>query len=238
MSNSCGTTRSTAIWRRPSSSRRGRRSGRPHETSTDRDRRPLAPSRGIEVFTVVAQARGTGVEADPGPADTAGFQGKVAVVTGGGCGIGEACVRLLASEGLRSWSRTVDIDAARQVAKDIGDTALAIEVDVADPRACELMVDAAVDHVRLAGRRRQQRRDRWPAGADGRLPPRRLGTRHRRQPRRGVQRHPRGDPGDAGRRRGRDRQHGVRARVGGGRGVGGLRRGEARCRRADEDSRP
>jgi NAD(P)-dependent dehydrogenase (short-subunit alcohol dehydrogenase family) len=38
-----------------------------------------------------------------------------------------------------------DVGAARSVAKDLGDAARAVEVDVSDPRACQAMVDAAVD---------------------------------------------------------------------------------------------
>ncbi|GAA0815724.1 SDR family NAD(P)-dependent oxidoreductase [Spirilliplanes yamanashiensis] len=73
------------------------------------------------------------------------FSGKVAVVTGGGSGIGEACARLLAARGAHVLVADRDLGGAERVAGDIGGAARAFEVDVADPQACEAMVRAAVE---------------------------------------------------------------------------------------------
>jgi NAD(P)-dependent dehydrogenase (short-subunit alcohol dehydrogenase family) len=76
------------------------------------------------------------------------FDGKVAVVTGGGSGIGRATALRLASEGAAVGVADLAMDAATTVAHEIveaGGNALAIEVDVSDPRAVEAMVATALD---------------------------------------------------------------------------------------------
>lgn len=72
------------------------------------------------------------------------FTNKVAVVTGGGSGIGEACAVLFARRGARVLVADRDLAAAERVAKEIGDTAMPYRVDVSDPVACEAMVAEAV----------------------------------------------------------------------------------------------
>jgi NAD(P)-dependent dehydrogenase (short-subunit alcohol dehydrogenase family) len=75
------------------------------------------------------------------------FAGKVALVTGGGSGIGAACVRALAGGGARVAVADVRVAAARQVADEVcgaGGQATAIQADVADPGSVEAMVQAAV----------------------------------------------------------------------------------------------
>jgi len=70
------------------------------------------------------------------------LQGRVAFVTGGGAGIGEAIARLLAAEGCTVWVADRDRDAAAGAAAAIareGHPAFPIVVDVADASA----VDAA-----------------------------------------------------------------------------------------------
>ena len=73
------------------------------------------------------------------------FNGKVAIVTGGGSGIGEACALTLADRGAKVLVADLDEDAAERVASAIGANAKAFVVDVSDPAACEAMVKAAVD---------------------------------------------------------------------------------------------
>jgi NAD(P)-dependent dehydrogenase (short-subunit alcohol dehydrogenase family) len=68
---------------------------------------------------------------------------RVALVTGGGAGIGAACVRALAEAGARLLVVDYDGSAARSVADEVGGAAFA--ADVTDPDACASMVAAAVD---------------------------------------------------------------------------------------------
>lgn len=73
--------------------------------------------------------------------------GRVAVVTGGGSGIGQALCRLLAQSGVRSVVvADLNIDAARRVATGINEMdprrpAVALELDVADIRSVETAVE-------------------------------------------------------------------------------------------------
>lgn len=72
------------------------------------------------------------------------FDGKAALVTGAGSGIGEACARMLAERGARVLVADLDLDAADRVASDLGDSAVAFAADVADPDQCSAMVEEAV----------------------------------------------------------------------------------------------
>jgi NAD(P)-dependent dehydrogenase (short-subunit alcohol dehydrogenase family) len=73
------------------------------------------------------------------------FAGKVAIVTGGGSGIGEACAVLLAQRRAQVLVADRDEAAATKVAESIGEAARSHAVDVSDPAACEAMVQAAID---------------------------------------------------------------------------------------------
>jgi acetoin reductase-like protein len=70
---------------------------------------------------------------------------KVAVVTGGAQGIGEAIVRAYAAEGARVVIADVAEDKAQALARDIGKDALAVRLDVRDAASIDAMVRTAVD---------------------------------------------------------------------------------------------
>ncbi len=69
------------------------------------------------------------------------LDGRTAVVTGGGSGIGRATCRRMVEEGARVAVLDVDRESAETVARDIG--AVAFSVDVGDPDALRAAVDAA-----------------------------------------------------------------------------------------------
>lgn len=76
------------------------------------------------------------------------FDGKVALVTGGGSGIGEAVAKRLASEGAKVVVTDIALDAAQRVVGEIeaaGGTALAVRQDVASADDAKAVVQAAVD---------------------------------------------------------------------------------------------
>jgi NAD(P)-dependent dehydrogenase (short-subunit alcohol dehydrogenase family) len=69
---------------------------------------------------------------------------KIALVTGAGAGIGEACARRLAAGGARVAIVDRDLPAAGRVAGEL-DGAVAIDADVSDPMAVDAMVAAVVE---------------------------------------------------------------------------------------------
>ena len=68
---------------------------------------------------------------------------QIAVITGGGSGIGAATARAMAKEGAEVAVLDRDLDAARKTAKEIGGKALAVACDVTDAKS----VRAAFDKV-------------------------------------------------------------------------------------------
>ncbi|MFF3580745.1 SDR family oxidoreductase [Streptomyces mirabilis] len=72
------------------------------------------------------------------------FQDKVAIVTGAGQGIGEGYARALAAEGARVVVAELNEERGERVAKEIGDAALFVKVDVADPASAEAMAAAVM----------------------------------------------------------------------------------------------
>ena len=73
----------------------------------------------------------------------AGFAGKVAIVTGGGSGLGEAIGKALAARGARVVLSDIKLEAAERVAREIakaGGTASAFLQNTAKPEDCESVV--------------------------------------------------------------------------------------------------
>jgi 3-oxoacyl-[acyl-carrier protein] reductase len=74
------------------------------------------------------------------------FEGRVAAVTGGGRGIGEATCQLLAELGAAVVVSDLDLDVAEEVAERIGadgGRAVATATDITRPADAQAMVDAA-----------------------------------------------------------------------------------------------
>jgi NAD(P)-dependent dehydrogenase (short-subunit alcohol dehydrogenase family) len=73
--------------------------------------------------------------------------GKVAIITGGGAGIGRACVELFAQEGARVMIAEVD-KAAGQATQDAvlkkGGTCLFVPTDVSEPMSVKHLMDTAM----------------------------------------------------------------------------------------------
>ncbi len=63
------------------------------------------------------------------------FEGKVAIVTGSGGGIGEAYARALHAEGAKVVIAEIDEAVGEAVAEDLGDDALFVWTDVGDPES-------------------------------------------------------------------------------------------------------
>jgi NAD(P)-dependent dehydrogenase (short-subunit alcohol dehydrogenase family) len=83
------------------------------------------------------------------------FDNKVVIVTGGGSGIGEACVLELAERGASVVVADINLDHARtvvDVVKRAGGKAIAVKVNVGDAGETKAMVDATLSaYGRLDG---------------------------------------------------------------------------------------
>ncbi|MGY1408877.1 MULTISPECIES: L-iditol 2-dehydrogenase [unclassified Luteimonas] len=72
------------------------------------------------------------------------LDGKVAIVTGGGQGIGAEMARALAAEGARVAVADIALDHAESVAVALGDKGLGVRVDVRDRASVDAMVQQVV----------------------------------------------------------------------------------------------
>ena len=72
------------------------------------------------------------------------MDGGVAIVTGGGTGIGAAVVRRLAARGVRSVINYASSrDEAEALAAEVGDGSIAVQADIVADAACRALVDVA-----------------------------------------------------------------------------------------------
>ena len=77
---------------------------------------------------------------------TASIEGAVAVVTGGGTGIGAAVVRRLVARGVRCViNYATSRDDAEALAAELGQGAIAVQADIVDDAACRALAKAATD---------------------------------------------------------------------------------------------
>jgi NAD(P)-dependent dehydrogenase (short-subunit alcohol dehydrogenase family) len=72
--------------------------------------------------------------------------GKVAIVTGGASGIGDAIVRRFVHEGARVVIADVDVEPGEALASELGDAARFVRTDVAEADQVQQLVDRAVSH--------------------------------------------------------------------------------------------
>ncbi|WP_088006211.1 SDR family NAD(P)-dependent oxidoreductase [Indiicoccus explosivorum] len=73
------------------------------------------------------------------------LEGKVAVVTGGASGIGEATVRKFIQEGAKVVIADFNEEAGRKLADELGDMTAFVKVDVSDEKQIDQMIASVVD---------------------------------------------------------------------------------------------
>jgi NAD(P)-dependent dehydrogenase (short-subunit alcohol dehydrogenase family) len=74
------------------------------------------------------------------------LEGKVAIVTGGGGGIGSVTAKRLVEEGAKVVCADISLESAQRAASLLNDNGLAIEFDASDPDSVKAMVDKTVAH--------------------------------------------------------------------------------------------
>ncbi|MCX5039471.1 SDR family NAD(P)-dependent oxidoreductase [Streptomyces coelicoflavus] len=76
---------------------------------------------------------------------TRSLQGRTAIVTGGGSGIGGAVTRLFVARGARVVIVDLDEEAGRSIADELGDAVVFLRGDVGDRKVADTAVATAVD---------------------------------------------------------------------------------------------
>jgi 3alpha(or 20beta)-hydroxysteroid dehydrogenase len=71
--------------------------------------------------------------------------GKVAIITGAGSGMGAEEARVFAAEGAKVVITDINVEAARKVASEIGDAAIAVEQDVADEASWQKVIERTLE---------------------------------------------------------------------------------------------
>jgi meso-butanediol dehydrogenase/(S,S)-butanediol dehydrogenase/diacetyl reductase len=74
-----------------------------------------------------------------------GMRGRIAIVTGGGAGIGKACAARFVREGMRVVIGDLSGDDGRAAARELGDQAIFEEGSIADEAFCERLAAAAIE---------------------------------------------------------------------------------------------
>jgi len=74
------------------------------------------------------------------------LEGRVAIVTGGAGGIGQATIELMIARGARVAIADIALERAQAVAARYGDASLAIGMDLTDEASIKAMVARTVDH--------------------------------------------------------------------------------------------
>ncbi len=74
------------------------------------------------------------------------LEGKVAIITGGGGGIGSAVARRFVSEGCKVAIADLFEDSAKRAAEPLGESAIAIQFDAQDADSVKAMVERTVSH--------------------------------------------------------------------------------------------
>ncbi|AVO38943.1 SDR family oxidoreductase [Pukyongiella litopenaei] len=72
------------------------------------------------------------------------LKGKTAIITGGASGFGAGIARKFAAEGAKVMIADINGDGARTMAAELGDTAIAHQVDVGDGASVRAMAEAAL----------------------------------------------------------------------------------------------